>query len=62
MKANHHPKERFFLIMSGEDKGDRITLRKRKNKWHIVSSSKHMSYSQEELDRMIKEKVLDERS
>lgn len=56
------PKERLFEIACGANKGQRILLRKKRTKWHLVSSSKNVTYSQEELDDLIRTGWLIERS
>lgn len=61
-KIIDRPKERLFEITCGANKGERLLLRKKKTRWHLVSSSKHISYSQEELDDLIMTGWLDERS
>lgn len=56
------PKERLFEINAGANKGKRILLRKKKTRWHIVSSYKNISYSQTELEDLIRTGWFDERS
>lgn len=54
MRYDHdRPQEKVFKINCGANKGKTIRLRKKRTRWHLVSSSKKISYSQGELDELI---------
>lgn len=56
------PKELVFKILVGANSGKYLRLRKKKTRWHLVSSSKSISYSQKELDELIQTGFLEQRT
>lgn len=63
MRFDHdRPQEKVFKISCGANAGKLIRLRKKRTRWHLVSSSKNISYSQSELDDLINTGCLEQRT
>lgn len=56
------PKELVFKITFGRNKGTYVRFRKKRSRWHLVSSSKNISYTQAELDKLVQEGCLEWRT
>lgn len=56
------PKEQVYWVLASNNEWQSLTFRKKRGKWHLVSSSATVSYSQKELDEFCRLGIFVKRS